>query len=126
MIKEWKTTWIAINQVVYSLQTETSLQDLQKSIHPLALQKMRGLMFLQNEEWEHLLTLSHQQKPQPNLHHQSEQHYKSYTTAAPTTTVTTTSTIKATNNPDNNGKNPEGGRKTEPQKTTEELKTLQH
>ena len=125
MIKEWKTTWIAINQVVYSLQTETSLQDLQKSIHPLALQKMRGLMFLQNEEWEHLLTLSHQQKPQPNLHHQSEQHYKSYTTAAPTT-VTTTSTIKATNNPDNNGKNPEGGRKTEPQKTTEELKTLQH
>merc|ERR1719384_925342 len=54
-------------------QTEHSLQDLQKSIHPLALQKMRGLMFLQNEDWERILTLSssssHNNNNYPPPHH---------------------------------------------------------
>ena len=87
-------------------QTEHSLTDLQKSIHPLALQKMRGLMFLQNEDWERIL--SHPaaaSSAKSNLHHHyqpSEQHhYKSTTTAysAEAAAATTTSEKTTTNPP---------------------------
>lgn len=38
------------NMYIYFFQTEGSLANLQKSIHPLTLQKLRGLLFLKEEE----------------------------------------------------------------------------
>jgi len=55
-------------------QTEQSLQDLQKSIRPLALQKMRDLMLVQSEEWERILAASRPPSPQPQgIHAQQQQ-----------------------------------------------------
>ena len=98
-----------------SFQTEHSLSDLQKSIHPLALQKMRGLMFLQNDDWERILSHQHP-SAQSNLHHQhpSEQHHYKSTTAAVTSYTagaTTTSEKTTTNSP---SQSPEGAKWTPP------------
>merc|ERR1712198_756366 len=71
----------------------------------MGLQKMRGLMFLQNEDWERILSHPPASSAKSNLHHHyqpSEQHhYKSTTTAysAEAAAAATTTSEKTTTNP---------------------------